>query len=84
MKRLILILSAITLISCGTVSTGAVLKLPPELIIPEKLKISDGEWKCLSKEKFWKCPAYIKLGKRDVLKSKRIETLKGIIKSTHR
>jgi hypothetical protein len=82
-KLLILTLSLITLSSCSCIgSQGRLTDLPP-LVIPENLKIADSEWKCLANEVFWKCPAYIKLGKRDKLKDARIQTLVNKIKSTH-
>ena len=82
-KLLILISSLTILASCSHIPTQAKLKLPPELVIPEKLRIAEHEWRCLGKEKFWECPAFQKLGKRDKLKDARIETLRNIIKATH-
>ena len=88
MKTLILILSPIILASCclDPVYTQGKLRLPPELVLTDKHKVKDGEWACLAKEKKEraKCKAFQALGKMDVLKSKRIETLKNIIRSTHK
>jgi len=82
LKYWILILSLITLNSCGSIPSGARLSDLPPLVIPESLKIQDAEWKCLANKEYWKCPAFQKIGKRDNLKSERIKTLRNKIKST--
>lgn len=80
-----IILMQITLISCSHIPTNAELSILESLVIPKNLKIADSEWACLAKPKIErkKCPAFIKLGKRDKLKDARILTLTNKIKSTH-
>ena len=73
-KMIILLIATSFLISCSHIPTNAVLKLPPELIVPS---ISAQEASCLPDNVF------NKLKKRDKLKSARIETLKSIIRATH-
>jgi uncharacterized protein YceK len=93
LKSLLLALT-IFLSGCGaiTVVTDPLPKLDP-LVIPAEYKIAHTEWFCfgkvhddIKKEKARraKCPAFIKLGKRDNLKSARIDTLNGVIDSTHK
>jgi hypothetical protein len=77
LHKTILLLTAITLISCGGIPAKAKLPLPPELVIPASLKVDASELSGLSDK------TLNKLVKRDKLKSARIETLKNIIKSTH-
>lgn len=83
---IITILIPITLISgCDSVPTqGRISALNP-LVIPDSLKIADSEWACLAKPKVErvKCPAFIKLVKRDKLKDARIQTLTNKIMATH-
>ena len=72
------LLIAITLISgCSCVNSKAKLNLPPELVIPQSLKIQAEEIKGLTDK------TVDKLIKRDKLKDARIDTLQNIIKSTH-
>ena len=81
----ILILIAIISSSCCATPTPsqARLPLPEELTMPKHLAIEDPEWKCLGKENFWDCPAFKKLGQREKLYEKRIETLRNTIEKTH-
>ena len=60
--------------SCDSIPANPTLKLPPELIVPT---ISAQEVECLSDK------AFLKIMKRDKLKSARIETLKAVIRTTH-
>ena len=71
---ILLIGLSFSIISCDSIPTNPTLKLPPELIVPT---ISAQEVECLSDKTF------LKIMKRDKLKSARIETLTNIIKSTH-
>lgn len=73
-KMIMLLIAASFLISCESIPTNPTLKLPPELIVPT---ISAQEVECLSDETF------LKIMKRDKLKSARIETLKTVIRTTH-
>jgi len=73
-KLIALLIATTFLISCSTIPTNAVLKLPPKISYPV---ISSGEVSCLTNS------AFNKIKKRDKLKSARIETLKNIIRSTH-
>lgn len=73
-KMIILLIATSFLISCGSIPTNAVLKLPPEITYPV---ISAQEVSCLTDETF------NKIKKRDKLKSARIQTLRNIILSTH-
>lgn len=93
LKSLLLALT-IFLNGCGsiTVVTPPLAK-PAPLVIPLSMKVTHEEWFCLGKvhenvgkEKLRraKCKAYIKLGQRDNLKSARIDTLNGVIDSTHK
>ena len=70
----LLIVTTLWISGCDSIPSHAVLKLPPELIVPS---ISAQEVSCLPDNVF------NKLKKRDKLKSARIETLISIIKSTH-
>ena len=69
-----IILIALTLISCGSIPTGAKLPLPPEVVYPS---IQASELQCLTDK------TYEKLNARRALCEARIETLNGIIRSTH-
>ena len=73
-KTIILLIASLFLINCSHIPTNAVLPLPPELIVPT---ISVQEVECLSDKTF------LKIMKRDKLKSARIETLKAVIRTTH-
>lgn len=73
-KTIILLIAASSLINCSGIPSQAKLPLPPEINYPV---ITAEDVKCLSDEVFGK------IVKRDKLKSARIETLKGIIRSTH-
>jgi len=86
LKLLITTLTLTTLVSCGSIPTGARLSDLQPLVIPESLKIQDGEWVCLAKPKAErvKCPAFQKIGKRDNLRKAREQTLINKIKSTHK
>ena len=75
LRTIILLTAAIFLISCGSIPTNAVLKLPPEISYPI---IAADEVSCLADNVF------NKIKKRDKLKSARIKTLRNIILSTHR
>lgn len=92
--RLKVLILALTILvsSCGSI-TAVTDPLPTvaPLVIPENLRISHTEWFCLGKVhddvakesiRRAKCPAFIKLGRRDNLKTARIATLNGIINST--
>ena len=70
----LLMMTTLFLVSCGTVYEQAKLPLPPELIVPT---ISKSEVMCLTDE------VRDRIKKRDKLKSARILTLIGIIKTTH-
>jgi len=85
LKLLILMLTLTTLVSCGSIPTGATLTALEPLIIPESLKVLEHEWKCLAKPKIErvKCSAFQKLGKRDNLRKAREQTLLNKIKATH-
>jgi len=72
--RILILLSAITLVSCGTTVAPVRLVLPPPLDYPT---IESKALECLSPS------AYRQMVVRDKLKTKRIETLRNIIKSTH-
>jgi hypothetical protein len=80
-----MILMLTTLVNCANVPTQGKLSILEPLIIPQELKIHDDEWACLAKPKSErvKCPAFIKLVKRDKLKDARIQTLMNKIKATH-
>ena len=74
LKKIILLIATISLISCSGIPTQAKLPLPPELTYSV---ITADEVKCLTDEVF------NKIKKRDKLKSARIQTLRNIIISTH-
>lgn len=79
------ILIQITLVSCAEIPTQGRISILKPLVIPDSLKIAGYEWACLAKPKTEraKCPAFIKLGKRDNLRKERERTLINKIKSTH-
>ena len=73
--KLLILLGAITLVSCSTLVPVVVpLELPDPLDLP---KISADHMMCLSDD------AYVNLVKRDQMQSSRIETLRAIIETTH-
>jgi hypothetical protein len=73
----LLLTAIISTSSCTTpINQQPMLRLPPELVIPQELRISADELQCLSDE------TVSKLIKRDMIKDARIETLKGIIRAT--
>ena len=78
------ILTLTTLVSCDSIPSQGRLSILKPLVIPKSLKIAENEWACLAKPKIErvKCPAFIKLFKRDKLKDARILTLENKIKST--
>ena len=82
---ILLILTQITLSSCSGIPSQGRLSILDPLVIPQSLKITENEWACLAKIKAErvKCPAFIKLVKRDKLKDARIKTLENKIKSTN-
>jgi len=71
----LLIVTSFWISACGSIPTQAKLPLPPEITYPV---ITADEVQCLTDNVFNK----IKM--RDKLKSARIETLKNIIKTTHK
>ena len=73
MGKSILLSAIILLTSCAHVTT-AKLPLPPEQTYPKIMPVELG---CLSDE------TYIKLVKRDKMKTERIQTLREIIMSTY-
>lgn len=86
MSKTILLTLTIFLSGCHTITVVPdPLPLPEKLVIPDSLRIQEAEWACLAgnKEARSACSAYSKLVKRSKLKSARIETLRGIIRSTH-
>jgi len=73
--KLIILLTALSFsISCTGIPTTPKLKLPPQLVYES---ITAEEVKCLSDDTF------LKIYKRDKLKSARIQTLRAIIEATH-
>lgn len=74
LRMIILLIASLSLINCSSIPTNAVLTLPPEITYPV---ITPEEVSCLTDEVF------MKIKKRDKLKSARIETLTNIIKATH-
>jgi len=85
LKLLMMTLILTTSVSCGSIPSNPKLSILELLVIPEALKIKDGEWACLArpKKERVKCPAFQKLGKRDNLRKAREQTLLNKIKSTH-
>lgn len=88
----ILLTLTIFLSGCSTTYVTNPLPYPDPLVIPANLKILDSEWACLAPKitdpvaesiRRSKCDAFVKLQRRSKLKSARIDTLLGIIKSTH-
>lgn len=73
--RSILLSAIIFLASCASNPGAPVLQLPPKLNLPT---IVPSDLYCLPDE------AYESLVVRDVMQSRRIETLRSIIKATHK
>jgi len=90
------LLLALTIFLSGCHSITVItppLEKPAPLVIPANLKITHEEWFCLGKvfedavqERLRRAEgsAYIKLGRRDNLKSERIKTLEAVIEATHK
>ena len=74
MKKILIVLTLISLISCGGSPVVVKLPIPSQ---PDYPKIQTKESKCLTDE------VYEKFRKRDVLKDGHIDKLEGIIRSTH-
>ncbi len=73
LKTISLLIALSSLISCSSIPTNAVLKLPPKLDYPV---VVASDVSCLTDDVF------NKIKKRDKLRAARIETLRAIILST--
>lgn len=62
------------------------LPIPEPLVMPVEFKIQNSEWDCITSNRVTRveCSAFQKLGKQMKLRDKRIDTLMGVIKSTHK
>lgn len=72
--KLLILLSAMALASCGSICAPAKLPLPPENVYP---KIEATELVCVSDS------TYKKLNTRRAMCESRVKTLRNTIKSTH-
>ena len=72
--KILTLLLAITLASCATTATVAVLPIPERPVLPS---IPESELTCISDD------AYRALVLRDKLWSGHVDTLENIIRSTH-